>query len=89
MRALSLVRFRQRPLEIGGGGGGGGGFAAVVDVDAVIFGMAAAVADGGDGGGGDGDDVPRVGLPQGTRARAVTPRRGMGTHDDDDDVSVL
>ena len=85
MSALSLVRFRQRPLEIGGGGGGGGGFAAVVDVDVVVFGMAAAA----DGGGGDGDDVPRVGLPQGTRARAVTPRRGMGTHDDDDDVSVL
>jgi hypothetical protein len=30
-----------------------------------------------------------VGLPQGTRARAVTPRRGMGTHGDDDDVRVL
>jgi hypothetical protein len=30
-----------------------------------------------------------VGLPQGTRARAVTPRRGMGTHDDYDDGACI
>ena len=57
------------------------GFATVFVVVVAVVIVAGGGGCGCDDGGGGGDrDVPRVALPQGAGARAVTPRRGMGTH---------